>query len=275
MRSTTLTKLCLLAIITLLLLLPSVSLTQQTCERRGKIIQDADVYEQIPKYVTGSGWQGHRVMMLRSNTQVYICGEQSVDFGFSTKVWVQIAYEKGNGKWQYGWIFHEKIQFLSGRLHEIDPTIRYSLIGTAFADEPAVSSPNKTEWKLGPPPPVPTSQDEGTAASSTKEPSPTTLSDLGVLYWPLFAAMLLGMGAKAGVDLIDASDKSLKKEHLRNAVVAFLVSPIVFLGFLSAGQFSASPQTFVVLWLLAFQNGFFWQTILKRNVNNTQQTNKQ
>lgn len=91
--------------------------------------------------------------------------------------------------------------------------------------------------------------------------------------WPLFVAMLLGMIVKAGVDLLDAPDKSLKKDPLRNAVVAVLVSPIVFLGFLNVGQFSASPQTFIVLWLLAFQNGFFWQTVLKRNVQKNNQEN--
>jgi hypothetical protein len=120
---------------------------------------------------------------------------------------------------------------------------------------------------------MPVPQDEVKSTSETQGSSPVPLSDLGMLYWPLFVAMLLGMIAKAGVDLLDAPDKSLKKEHLRNAVVAVLVSPIVFLGFLSAGQFSASPQTFIVLWLLAFQNGFFWQTVLKRNVQKNNQEN--
>ncbi len=46
---------------------------------------------------------------------------------------------------------------------------------------------------------------------------------------------------------------------------AVLVSPIVFLGFLTAGQFGSSKQTFLLLSLLAFQNGFFWQTVLKRD----------
>ena len=77
--------------------------------------------------------------------------------------------------------------------------------------------------------------------------------------------MLFGMIAKAVVDYLDApGSKHALREHSRNALVAVLVSPIVFLGFLTAGQFSASTQTFIVLWLLAFQNGFFWQTVLKR-----------
>jgi hypothetical protein len=85
------------------------------------------------------------------------------------------------------------------------------------------------------------------------------------LYRPLFIAMLIGVVAKATVDWLDASDNSVLRQHIRNAVTAFLVSPIVFLGFLNAGQFSTSRQTFIVLCLLAFQNGFFWQTVLKKD----------
>jgi len=44
---------------------------------------------------------------------------------------------------------------------------------------------------------------------------------------------------------------------------------IPFLGLLSAGQFSGEKQTFIVLTLLAFQNGFFWQTVLKRESDRT------
>jgi hypothetical protein len=91
------------------------------------------------------------------------------------------------------------------------------------------------------------------------------LGELWTLYGPLFLAMLLGMTAKGLVDYLDASgDTSTLWEHSRNAFVAVLVSPIVFLGFLTAGQFSTSTQTFLVLSLLAFQNGFFWQSVLKR-----------
>ena len=82
--------------------------------------------------------------------------------------------------------------------------------------------------------------------------------------------MLFGMMAKATVDCLDASDSSVLWYHLRNALTAFLVSPIVFLGFLNAGEFSTSRQTFIVLCLLAFQNGFFWQTVLKKDSSRPQ-----
>ena len=50
-----------------------------------------------------------------------------------------------------------------------------------------------------------------------------------------------------------------------SGAMAIVVSPIVFLGFITAGQFNSSSQTFLVLALFAFQNGFFWQTVLKRS----------
>ncbi len=183
---------------------------------------------------------------------------------------VQIAYHGANRDWRYGWVLKDTVTILTSRLRETDSTNTYSLIAVAYAGEPPATSQEKTAWKLGPPPVAPPQQSEEKNASVAKEPGPASLSDLGELYWPLFVAMLLGMLAKAGVDWLDASDKAMMWQHLRNAVVSVLVSPIVFLGFLSAGQFSTSTQTFVVLCLLAFQNGFFWQTVLKRNVRGTQ-----
>jgi hypothetical protein len=269
MKSASLIRKCLIALATIMFLLPSVASAQAKCDRRGRIIQDADVYKQVPKYVTGSGWHGERVTTLRSHTQVYLCGEQSAGFGFSTKTWMQIAYEGANRSWQYGWVLKDTLTILSSRLRENDIGSKYALITDAFAGAPSTGQ-DQTPWTLGPPPVTPPPQSEEKSASVTKEPGSASLSDLGELYWPLFVAMLLGMLAKAGVDWLDASDKSLMRQHLRNALVTILVSPIVFLGFLSAGQFSTSTQTFVVLFLLSFQNGFFWQTVLKRNMGGTQ-----
>jgi hypothetical protein len=261
-------KRCLAAIIVIMLLVPALSAAQSTCNRRGRITQDTDVYQQIPSYVTGSGWRGDRIATLRGNTQVYVCGERSVAFGFSARTWVQIAFESASRNWQYGWVLKEYITIASSGHRE--PAIATSFpIAVAFAGEPRAGQ-EKDAWTLGPPPALPPLQSEDKSASGVKETGATSLSDLGELYWPLFLAMVLGMLAKAGVDWLDAADSSTMWQHMRNAVVAILVSPIVFLGFLTAGQFSTSTQTFVILCLLAFQNGFFWQTVLKRNVRGTQ-----
>jgi hypothetical protein len=262
-------KRCLAAIIVIMLLVPALSAAQSTCNRRGRITQDTDVYQQIPSYVTGSGWRGDRIATLRGNTQVYVCGERSVAFGFSARTWVQIAFESANRSWQYGWVLKEYVTMASSGRPETAIGAASFPIAVAFAGElPAGQATDA--WTLGPPPALPPLHSDDKSTSGIKETSSTSLSDLGELYWPLFVAMLLGMLAKAGVDWLDAADSSTMWQHLRNAVVAILVSPIVFLGFLSAGQFSTSTQTFVVLCLLAFQNGFFWQTVLKRNVRGTQ-----
>ncbi len=76
--------------------------------------------------------------------------------------------------------------------------------------------------------------------------------------------MVLGMLAKAIFDALDEHKPSWL-EHLRHGAMAIVVSPMVFLGFITAGQFSGNSQTFLVLALFAFQNGFFWQTVLTRN----------
>ena len=137
-----------------------------------------------------------------------------------------------------------------------------SLIAVAMAVEQGSNN-----WTLGEPPPAPASQSVSNLAPTGDNTSSASLSEQLKLYGPLFVAMLIGMIAKGMVDWLDTSDSAVLKMHLRNACVAFFVSPIVFLGFLSAGQFSTSNQTFLVLCLLAFQNGFFWQTVLKRNVS--------
>jgi hypothetical protein len=141
----------------------------------------------------------------------------------------------------------------------------YSLVAVAYADDITAQQRQPSEWKLDKPP-TDTSLFRDSESVSTGDYSASTpLDDLISLYAPLFIAMLLGMSAKAAVDWLDASDNAVLRQHVRNTFTAFLVSPIVFLGFLNAGQFSTSRQTFIVLCLLAFQNGFFWQTVLKKD----------
>jgi hypothetical protein len=222
----------------------------------------ADVYENPPRYTTGVGWQGRRIAELPVGSQLYICTEQNVDFGFSTKVFYQIAYK--TDKWKYGWILADLIKMVRGGFLEMDFASRYALITGAFADEPPASTAQATEWKLGAAPPVPGARVETASAPPPAEAASMSWNNLGALYGPLFAAMLLGMVAKGVMDCLNAATRAALKEHLRTGFSAVLVSPIVFLGFLNAGQFSASTQAFVVLSLLAFQNGFFWQTVLKR-----------
>ncbi|HUL91578.1 MAG TPA: hypothetical protein VLV56_04440 [Burkholderiales bacterium] len=255
-------RLALIAVVGALTVHSSLAMAQK-CDRRGVIASATDVYERVPQFVTGRGWQGNRIASLRQSTQVYVCTEQSADFGLSTKVWFQIAFKiarSGREEWSYGWVLKDAVT--TGRA---ETGSRFALIGAAFA-EPSPPNQQKAEWSLGAPPPAPPVAD-ASSSSSSKAQGSATLGDLTVLYGPLFIGMLLGMLAKTAVDCLDApSKKGVLVEHIRNGSIAILVSPIVFLGFLQAGEFGASTQAFVVLWLLAFQNGFFWQTVLKRNV---------
>ena len=263
MAIASLSRLAVFAVVAVLSLHSSLAEAQK-CDRRGVITSATDVYERVPQFVTGRGWQGNRIASLRQSTQVYVCAEQSADFGLSKKVWFQIAFRtprSGKEEWAYGWILKEAVTTSQGRA---TTGHRFALIGAAFADEPSPPSQQKTEWTLAPPPPAPPVADTGSPA---KGQGSASLGDLTLLYGPLFIGMLLGMLAKTAVDCLDApSKRGILMEHLRNGSIAILVSPIVFLGFLQAGEFGASTQAFVVLWLLAFQNGFFWQTVLKRNV---------
>jgi hypothetical protein len=245
----------------------SIDASAQKCERRAITTAVADVYENPPRYTTGVGWQGRRITGLPRGTQLYICAEQNVDFGFSSKLFYQIAYK--TDKWKYGWILADQIKLAWSELRESDVASRVALITAAFADAPPAPTPQKPEWQIGAAPPVPAAGVENGSAPSAAENALVSWSNLGALYGPLFLAMLLGMVAKGLMDCLNAATKAALREHLRTGFSAILVSPIVFLGFLNAGQFSASTQAFVVLSLMAFQNGFFWQTVLKREEQNT------
>jgi hypothetical protein len=233
----------------------------QQCTRRAVLQADADVYRVPPRYVTGAGWQGERVDVLNRGTQVLQCASRSVSFGFSSKDWSQVAYRRGKD-WSYGWILAETLRFVSR-----GPVIGAGLAPALYrvaTGEGALGAPDWTIGEAAPPPP-PAAEAPAKVVLAAPVNAPTLAEQLA-LYWPLFAAMLLGMAAKAAVDLIEEWDKALVVRHLRNGVVAFLVSPIVFLGFLNAGEFEGNQQTFLVLLMLSFQNGFFWQTVLKSDV---------
>ena len=237
----------------------SQSAVGQQCSKRTTLISDTDVFENPPTFVTGAGWRGRIETHLAAGTEVFVCRERNLEFGFSSKPWLQIAYRSGPQWPKYGWVIKEAVRSATTTGYE------GSLLGFLVSDAQAQeSSENQLPSTPPPLPPLTT----GAIANTSVGMSAST-SDVFNLYLPLFVAMVLGMCAKVVVDLLDTWDKGLLWGHLRNGIVAVLVSPIVFLGMLSAGQFSGNTQTFVVLALLAFQNGFFWQTVLKRESDRT------
>jgi hypothetical protein len=229
--------------------------TAQQCASRTTLRSFATVYEHPPRYVTGAGLQGTQTDQLPPGTPVFICRQLTVDFGFASKVWVQIQYRVGSQGWRNGWIAQESVAARRA------PDLWQRLLDNVIAAADAQTSPGNDEQF---PPPLPP------GANSQVSSTDVAWGDLATLYGPLFAALLLGIAAKVGVDCLDdwnnvALRRDKTRDHVRNGLIAILVSPIVFLGFLNAGQFPTAKQTFMVLALLAFQNGFFWQTVLKKN----------
>lgn len=267
----------------------------QTCAQKAELLSSAEVYQELPRYVTGLGWQGARTARLPANSVVWICQDRAVDFGFASKTWSQIGYRapRPTDPWRFGWILKEQwrpVPRNPARQSLADSGIQLAAYpakqgGTNSA--PAKTTPTERSPELSsevsaetppqvPPDSTPLNTDNAdtppTLPASKSSPGTTldtppesaSLGDQIVLYGPLFLAMLLGMLAKALFDLLDDT-KPAWREHLRHGAMAIVISPIVFLGFITAGQFNSSSQTFLVLALFAFQNGFFWQTVLKRN----------
>lgn len=274
----------------------------QTCAQKAELISSAEVYRDLPRYVTGLGWQGVRTDSLPSNAVVWVCQDRAVDFGFASKTWSQIGYRAPgpDAPWRFGWIL--KAQWRPAprnpsrpsraeggiqpatypakhistnrapaktNLTEAQPAVPPDTAPKAAPDAPLDAAPD-TPQNLPPatdnadtPPTLPANKSSSGALLDT-QPESASLSEQIVLYGPLFLAMLLGMLAKALFDLLDDTKPSWR-EHLRHGAMAIVISPVVFLGFITAGQFNSSSQTFLVLALFAFQNGFFWQTVLKRN----------
>lgn len=245
----------------ILLLVVLQSAVAQGCTGRAVLTAPADVYRAPPQFVTGVGWRGVIVARLSAGTQVLVCRVQPVDLGFSQKDWAQVAHSKAadTGQYSYGWLLHELLRPLapSGR-----PVPLPTLAGWAPAvDE--VPLPAQPAWTLDAAAPAP--PDAGIPAVAEGLPGgDVALGDQLTAYGPLFVLMLAGMLAKAFFDYLDGAASGTLKAHLRHAASGILISPIVFLGFLSAGQFSGTSRTFLVLALFAFQNGFFWQTVLSR-----------
>jgi hypothetical protein len=72
------------------------------CTRRAVLVEQHDVWEQIPRFQTGVGWVGTVVAFLPRDTQLFICSERDAEFGLSTKRWFQIAFRE-HDTWGYGW----------------------------------------------------------------------------------------------------------------------------------------------------------------------------
>ena len=80
-----------------------------------------------------------------------------------------------------------------------------------------------------------------------------------------FVSILLGMLAKNIFDLFIKVEAVLSLKILLRIFLPLVVSPIAFLAFIKTADFTIQDEVgMLVLFLFAFQNGFFWQDILAK-----------
>jgi len=134
---------------------------------------------------------------LPAGTQVYICGQEKVEVGFSSKSWLRIAYMSTEKHWRYGWVLDDNLEKwrskLDGGIEGVWPSM-----AAAFAAEPN-DTKEQEQGNLPVAPPLQSDTSPSFSAART-----AAWSDLGVLYAPLFVAMLLGMIAKTVLEYLDA-----------------------------------------------------------------------
>jgi len=75
----------------------------------------------------------------------------------------------------------------------------------------------------------------------------------------LFIVMLIGMASKY---IFDELDKEEFKFNIRKFIKPMFVSPMVFMGVIS--QLNEVAMSGFIVYAFAFQNGFFWQSVLEK-----------
>lgn len=240
------------------------------CTQRAVTTKSTTVYDQPPYFSTARGWNyGRAIHTLPKGTNIYICQTKSISFGILTSTtWFQIAYRLSN-TWKYGWIGSPGVRQLSGNGTPQPDTANlfdhFSFIGTALAQAPTPSESTSTVNGAPPPPP--------SSGIATNQIGASDASPLYTFYSILFVAMLIGMIAKYISDLLQIKKSLTAKEHLLHIFAPVVISPMVFLAFMQTADFVSygdGTKNFIVLLLLSFQNGFFWQTVLSARVKQPQ-----
>lgn len=222
------------------LLLFSFPTNAQVCSgaKPATINAATDVYEYPPTFSTGSGYARSKIITtLQPHTSVFVCADRSVGVVFDKQTWVQIEFDDG----KTGWVYAAAV----------------SIAGVNIPDDKKALDVLSVF--------ITTAHAESTQAAPMAPPKASPAPSLWPIYILMFFAVCIGMAAKALFDWLQqngAIDQNYKRETLK----AWLVSPIVFTGVLQAGDFSLETATkFALLLCWAFQNGFFWQTVLVKS----------
>jgi len=219
---------------------------QAGCDKPGRVIQETVLYDQPAQFRTSGGWiYGRNLGTVKKGEAIWVCDERNVGFAFSSQRWVQIGYYKTNS-WAYGWVKAEDVN-LGTAWSPAERGPGFFFLSTAHAQEPDVA----TTRSSGPPSPPP-----------SDKPAPMLDFGLTTLDGYAFFAMVIGMSAKVVVGFLSNWGKAKVGQELRTALIALVFSPIVYLSLVKVADFNiTSNREFLVLMLLAFQNGFFWQSI--------------
>jgi hypothetical protein len=229
MKSGTSSAIAVIAAIGLLIATVSTALGQ--CAQSGRTRTETPVYDSKPVFSTGQGWRmGSVVTTLPPNTPVMICEITEVGVLFDKKSWALIQFD---GQ-RTGWAFFGHIDLTSSGMVPTAPT---GLVSAAYA-----------------------------AAELPEPGNGLPSSGLFLLYLLMFFFVLSGMFGKVVFDEINNSQAFSLRNCLgvRNWLKAVIVAPIVFLTFLNTADVSATSGELglLIMACLAFQNGFFWQTVL-------------
>jgi hypothetical protein len=220
--------------------------------------QTVFLYDLPAELVTGVGWRYGRVMYkLPANTQIFIYKTRNIGFGAYAQSWCYVSFWH-NG-WKYGWIRRDFFQYAMLK-HAPRRCILDVFIGTAYAYEDLAVDVMLVEAPEGEVPPT----------SPPKLRKESGGNPLHTLYILSFASMILGMIGHEIIHTLESSRRWRIRDLLRRFATPVIVSPMVFLGFLEFAEFGITTnRSFLVLPLMAFQNGFFWHSVTARGVQKT------
>lgn len=200
------------------------------CTQIAHTVSSTAVYDKSPTFYSGSGWKlGKVITTLAPNTEVRICEKVRAGLFVGKKEWLGIEFNDG----QRGWVFAGQVKIAAARGER--PALALMPVAHGAAQEtglPADGVPDLGRWSL---------------------------------IATALAFVLLGMVGKVVYDEVDKSPKVSFRTCFRlgKCIKAMIAAPLSFGAFLQVGDFSFPSETAVVIFLcMAFQNGFFWQTLL-------------
>lgn len=219
--------------ILLILLVGMGSLAHAQCARIAVTVMPTAVYDSAPTFSSRSGWQlGKIITNLPAGTSVRLCEEVTVGLFFQKKKWCRIEFSNG----RCGWVF-------SGQLNiSMAPIDESSYAGSIL---------------------IPEAHAQAASTNTSNQGIPGF--NIWIMSGIAFVSVVFGMIGKVVYDELDAGQKpSLRSTfNLCKCLKALIVAPIVFGIFLKAGDIYLKNETAVIIFFcLAFQNGFFWQTVI-------------